>query len=117
VKEPPKSIWKRKFRSLPEAKAVDLFADVIGDAFILLVATGLIMYETIRQAKKPDANLERIKELDKRLEELKKREEEIEEAEKNYESRIQTIEDALRAFKDPKTKKPILSTPTPSPRA
>ncbi|KAJ9164916.1 OPA3-like protein [Coniochaeta hoffmannii] len=115
VKEPPKSIWRRKFRSLPEAKAVDLFADVIGDAFILLVATALIMYETIRQTKKPDANLERIKDLDARLEELKKREKELEEAEKNYESRIQTIEEALRAVKDPKTKKPILPTPTPMP--
>ena len=115
VKEPPKSIWRRKFRSLPEAKAVDLFADVIGDAFILLVATALIMYETIRQTKKPDANLERIKSLDAKLEELKRREEELEEAEKNYESRIQTIEDALRSFKDPKTKKPILPTPTPTP--
>lgn len=113
VKEPPKSIWRRKFRPLPEAKAVDLFADVVGDGFILLVATGLIMYETIRQAKKPDANLERIKELDKRFEDFKKREEELEEAEKKYETRIQTIEEALRAFKDPKTKKPILPTPTP----
>jgi hypothetical protein len=35
---PPKeqSIWRRKFRPLPENKAVDLFADVIGDTFILL---------------------------------------------------------------------------------
>lgn len=113
VKEPPKSIWRRKFRPLPEAKAVDLFADVIGDAFILLVATGLIMYETIRQAKKPDSNLERIKELNQRFEDLEKREEELEEAEKSYETRIQTIEDALRAFEDPKTKKPILPTPAP----
>merc|ERR1712080_290901 len=29
------NVWKRKFRPLPESKAVDLFADVIGDAFIL----------------------------------------------------------------------------------
>lgn len=36
---PITSIWRRKFRPLPEAKAVDLFADVIGDAFILFVAT------------------------------------------------------------------------------
>jgi hypothetical protein len=121
VKETPKSIWRRKFRPLPEAKAVDLFADVIGDAFILLVATGLIMYETIRQAKKPDANLERIKDLDRRFEDLKKREDELEEAKKSYETRVQTIEEALRAFKDPKTKKPLLPTPvagdTPTPAA
>ena len=39
------SVWKRKFRPLPENKAVDLFADVIGDSFILLVAGGLILYE------------------------------------------------------------------------
>lgn len=37
-KPPPKeqSVWRRKFRPLPENKAVDLFADVIGDSFILL---------------------------------------------------------------------------------
>jgi hypothetical protein len=41
-KVPPReqSVWRRKFRPLPEAKAVDLFADVIGDSFILLVAGG-----------------------------------------------------------------------------
>jgi hypothetical protein len=46
-KPPPReqSVWKRKFRPLPENKAVDLFADVIGDSFILLVAGGLILYE------------------------------------------------------------------------
>jgi septal ring factor EnvC (AmiA/AmiB activator) len=117
VKEPPKSIWRRKFRPLPENKAVDLFADVIGDAFILLVATGLIMYETIRQAKKPDSNLERIKELNQRFEQLEKKEAELEEAERRHETRVQTIEDALSAFRDPKTKKPILPTPTTSPTA
>lgn len=47
-KAAPKSVWKRKFRPLPENKAVDLFADVVGDTFILLVAGGLILYEFIR---------------------------------------------------------------------
>jgi hypothetical protein len=111
TKEAPKSVWRRKFRPLPEGKAVDLFADVIGDAFILIVGGGLIIYEYYRSSQKPDANLERIKELDQRLEELKKKEEELEEAEKRQQSRVQTIEDALRAFKDPKTKQPLLPTP------
>jgi optic atrophy 3 protein len=111
-KETPTSIWKRKFRPLPEGKAVDLFADVIGDAFILVVAGALIMYEYYRSSSKPDKNLEKIKELDERLEELKKREQELEKAEKKQQARVQTIEDALRTFKDPKTKLPVLPTPT-----
>ncbi len=105
------SVWRRKFRPLPEAKAVDLFADVAGDAFILLVAGGLIIYEYHRSSQKPDHNLERIKELDQKLEELKSREEKLEEAEKAQLARLQMIEEALRAFKDPKTKKPLLPTP------
>lgn len=112
VKQVSTSLWRRRFRPLPEAKAVDLFADVIGDGFILIVASSLIVYEYYRQAGKPDANLERIKEINARLDELKRREEELAEAERRHETRVQTIEDALRAFKDPKTKKPILPTPT-----
>ncbi len=107
VKEPEKvktvSVWRRKFRSLPEAKAVDLFADVVGDAFILLVATSLVIYEYYRSSQKPDKNAERIKELNEKLEELRKREEELEENERKHQARVQTIEDALRAFKDPRT--------------
>jgi DNA repair exonuclease SbcCD ATPase subunit len=108
AQQPPVSIWRRKFRPLPEAKAVDLFADVIGDAFILLVATSLLIFEYHRTSSKPDANLERIKELDAKLEEMKKKEEGLEEAEKAQQARLQRIEEALRAFKDPKTKQPLL---------
>ena len=111
-KEIPQSVWKRKFRPLPEAKAVDLFADVIGDAFILLVACSLIIYEYIRSSQKPDHNAERLDELSERLEEMKKREEQLEAAEKAQLARLQMIEDALRAFKDPKTKQPLLPSPT-----
>ncbi|KAK3329348.1 optic atrophy 3-like protein [Apodospora peruviana] len=111
----PLSVWKRKFRPLPEAKAVDLFADVIGDGFILVVAGGLIIYEYYRSSQKPDHNLEKIKELDRRLEELKARELEFEETERKQQERVQMIEDALRAFRDPKTKKPLLPSPTAPP--
>ncbi|KAK3694645.1 optic atrophy 3-like protein [Podospora appendiculata] len=111
AKEVPKSLWRRKFRPLPEAKAVDLFADVIGDAFILIVAGGLVIYEYWRSSKKPDHNLEKIKELDRRLAELALREEELAENEKKQLARVQMIEDALRAFKDPKTKRPLLPSP------
>ncbi|KAK0734144.1 optic atrophy 3-like protein [Lasiosphaeria miniovina] len=110
---PAGSIWRRKFRALPEAKAVDLFADVIGDAFILVVAGTLIVYEYYRSSQKPDATAEKLKELDQRLKELKQREEEMAEAEREQRTRVETIEAALRAFKDPKTKQPILATPTP----
>ena len=113
-KAPTTSIWRRKFRPLPEAKAVDLFADVIGDAFILLVAVGLVTYEYQRASAKPDHNLEKIKELTDTIEELKRREEELEQAKEDQLARLQMIEDALRAFKDPKTKQPLLTTPSPT---
>ncbi|ROT40031.1 hypothetical protein SODALDRAFT_332189 [Sodiomyces alkalinus F11] len=125
------NVWRRKFRPLPEAKAVDLFADVVGDAFILGVAGGLIIYEYWKSTQKPDHNLERIKDLDARLEELKKREdelerreEELETAEREARGRLSVVEEALRTLKDPKTKGPLLppapqeslstSIPTPS---
>ena len=118
AKEPQsRSIWKRRFRPLPEAKAVDLFADVIGDGFILAVAVVLIIYEYQRSSQKPDTNLEMIKALDERFEELKKRENELEEVEKRHLDRLQAIEDALRAYRDPKTKQPLLPTPLPTPAA
>jgi septal ring factor EnvC (AmiA/AmiB activator) len=102
------SVWRRKFRPLPEAKAVDLFADVVGDAFILGVAGGLIIYEYWKASKKPDVNRERIEELNERFEELKKREEELHAAEEENRQRFQTLEEALRALKDPRTKQPLL---------
>lgn len=111
------SVWRRKFRALPEAKAVELFADVIGDGFILMVAGSLIVYEYYRSSQKPDHNLERINELDAKLEELKSREDQLEEAERAQLARLQMIEEALRAFKDPKTKQPLLPTPPPTPAA
>ena len=102
------SVWRRKFRPLPEAKAVDLFADVIGDAFILGVAGGLIIYETWKAARKPDANRERIDELDRRLDELGRREDELAEAEERQRRRYQALEEALRQLKDPRTQQPLL---------
>ncbi|KAI0515255.1 optic atrophy 3-like protein [Xylaria bambusicola] len=112
---PITTIWRRKFRPLPEAKAVDLFADVIGDAFILLVATVLILYEYHRSAQKPDANLEKIAKLTERFEELERREKELEEAEKQHRDRTALLEDVLRQLSDPKTKQPLLPPPTSIP--
>ncbi|KAK3395926.1 optic atrophy 3 protein-domain-containing protein [Sordaria brevicollis] len=111
VKEPPKSIWRRKFRPLPEPKAVDLFADVIGDVFILTIASSLLLYEYYRSSSKPDANLLRIKDLERQLEEGKKREEEFLRMDEERKARLQAIEDALRAYKDPRTKRPIFPKP------
>lgn len=105
---PFQNIWKRKFRPLPEAKAVDLFADVIGDAFILGVAMGLILYEYYKAQQKPDINKERIDDLNKRFDDLKKREDELTAAEEEQRKRFETLELALRALRDPKTKQPLL---------
>ncbi|KAF9879083.1 opa3 domain protein [Colletotrichum karsti] len=112
------SVWSRKFRPLPEAKAVDLFADVIGDAFILGVATAIIVYEYWKASQKPDANAERIKVLDARLEELTRREEELARSEEDRRRRYEALENALRELRDPKTKQPLLpslQTPPPPP--
>lgn len=108
------SVWKRKFKPLPEGKAVDLFADVVGDGFILLVAAALIIYETWRSSIKPDKNKEMIDELSKRFEELQLREKEHEEEERRQQSRILQLEEVLRNYKDPKTKQPLLPSPTPA---
>lgn len=108
------SIWKRQFKPLPEGKAVDLFADVIGDGFILLVATALILYETWRSSIKPDRNKERIEELTKQFEDLQAKERDHEEEEKRQQSRILQLEEVLRNYKDTKTKQPLLPSPTPA---
>ncbi|KND88654.1 hypothetical protein TOPH_06654 [Tolypocladium ophioglossoides CBS 100239] len=104
------NVWRRKFRPLPEAKAVDLFADVIGDGFILGVAGGLIIYEYWKASQKPDINKERIDDLDRRFDELKHREDELANAEEKQRQRFDSLEEALRALQDPKTKQPLLPT-------
>lgn len=104
------SVWRRKFRPLPEAKAVDLFADVIGDTFILTVAGGLIMYEYWKSSQKPDVTKMRLDELNQKFEELKQKEDELVEAEERQRQRYESLEEALRALKDPKTKQPLLPT-------
>jgi optic atrophy 3 protein len=108
-KEASKSIWRRKFRPLPENKAVDLFADVIGDSFILLVAGGLILYEYIRARGKPDVNAEKIAELNEKLKELDQREIELEEAEKERQKRVETLEQALEEMRKASGKKKSFS--------
>lgn len=104
------SVWKRKFRPLPESKAVSLFADVVGDAFILSVAMGLLIFEFWRSSQKPDANLERIKELDARVEEMKRREEEAGRREEEQRRRVDVLEEALRGLNEStwRGKKPLL---------
>ncbi|KAL5611586.1 hypothetical protein BROUX41_000830 [Berkeleyomyces rouxiae] len=95
AKEPPTSVWRRKFKPLPEAKAVDLFADVIGDSFILSVAMALLLYEFWRSSSKPDANTVRHEELSRQLTEMKEREQQLAEQSEAHTRRIQVLEDAL----------------------
>lgn len=108
IMNPGASVWKRKFRPLPEAKAVDLFADVIGDGFILVIASALVIYEYYRSSSKPDANAERIRELTDQVEAMRSAEEEYARRERIRESRVLAMESALRGFRDPKTKQPLL---------
>ncbi|TQV95905.1 hypothetical protein V2A60_001071 [Cordyceps javanica] len=110
-RQPFQNIWTRKFRALPEDKAVDLFADVVGDTFILGVAVALILYEYWRSGQKPDSNKERIEELTKRLDE---RDEALREAEARQKQRIEELELALQSLRDHtpiSRKKPALPSP------
>jgi hypothetical protein len=107
-REASKSVWKRKFRPLPETKAVDLFADVIGDSFILVVAAGLILYEYLRSKGKPDMHAEKIAEMDKKLEQLEQRELELEEIEKKQRTQVETLQEALEEMKKATAKKRVL---------
>jgi optic atrophy 3 protein len=107
--EASKSVWKRKFRPLPEAKAVDLFADVVGDAFVLAIAGALIIYEYVRSKQKPDTNAIRIAELDEQLRGEEKRIAELEELERQQQKRVEMLEEALETLRNPPKKKRTFS--------
>ena len=109
LKEPPKSIWKRKFRPLHEGKAVDLFADVIGDSFILFVAAALIMYELLRNQNKVDPHEEKIATLEEKILALEKWEQERESIEKSHQQRVETLEQAMEEMRKASLKKKFLS--------
>lgn len=96
------SVWRRKFRPLPEEKAVSLFADVLGDAFILGVGGGLIIYEYWKSSSKPDANKERIAELTVQLDQMRAREEQLARDEDSHRRRLDMVEQELQALKDHK---------------
>jgi hypothetical protein len=102
-----KSIWKRKFRPLPEAKAVDLFADVVGDTFILAIAGALIIYEYVKSKQKPDINAIRIVELDEQLKGDEKRIAELEELERQRQKKVEVLEEALEALQNRAKKKTL----------
>lgn len=108
AKFPFQNVWRRKFRPLPENKAVDLFADVIGDVFVLGVAGGLIIYEYWKASQKPDINKERIDDLENRLEELKRREDELAYAEVEQQRKLEALEEVLRPLRDPNSKQLLL---------
>lgn len=93
------SVWKRKFRPLPENKAVDLFADVIGDAFILSIATALILYEYIKARQKPDKNEEKLNELEEQLKAEIMKANQLEESEKQLQQRLEILEQAFEHLK------------------
>jgi len=109
LKEGPKSIWKRKFRPLHESKAVDLFADVIGDSFILFVAAALIMYELLRTQNKVDPHQEKIATLEEKILALEKWDQEREDFEKKQQQRVETLEEAMEEMKRASRKKKFLS--------
>lgn len=104
-KETPKPT-KRKFRPLPEEKAVDLFADFAAEAFILGVASALLLWEFYRQ--KPDTKAADIAELKEREEEQEKRikelEEEVVSVNKQSEERLVILEQALEKLRENQAK-------------
>lgn len=104
------SVWRRKFRPLPEAKAVDLFADVVGDAFILSVGIVLVLYEWWRSSQKPDANQEKLKAMSKELEDLRAKEEAQEDSQRQQKLDLEALRDEFRILRENSThKKSLLS--------
>lgn len=105
--EPPKPA-KRKFRPLPEDKAVDLFADFAAEAFILGVASVLLLWEFYRQ--KPDTKATELVELKEREEKQEKRilelQEEVVTVSRQNEERLAILEQALENLKESKQNKP-----------
>ncbi|POS85086.1 hypothetical protein EPUL_001600, partial [Erysiphe pulchra] len=99
----PSSVWKRKFRPLPEGKAVELFANVVGDTFVLLVAGTLISYEYVRTKGKPDVNAEKIAELYNKLEELDRRERVLESVNNDVKLKVEALETTLSEVRKNKT--------------
>ncbi|TGO64208.1 hypothetical protein BCON_0008g00550 [Botryotinia convoluta] len=101
------SVWRRRFRPLTETRAVDLFADVIGDTFILSVAISLLMYEYIKTQSKPDSNAEKLAELQKLEEELNLRQKELEEVQKKQQERVEVLERVLEEIRSANGKKKL----------
>lgn len=97
--EEGKSIWSRRFRPLPENKAVDLFAEVVGDAFILSIAAALITYEYIKAKQKPDQNAEKLAELEDKLNQELDRVKQLEESERKQRERVEILEKSLDFLK------------------
>ncbi|KAI6250421.1 hypothetical protein HI914_01657 [Erysiphe necator] len=104
-KDVPSSVWKRKFRPLPEGKAVELFANVLGDSFVLLVAGTLISYEYMRSKARPDINSEKIADLYDKLEELSGRERDLENENNEVKIKLEALETTLIEVKNEKLKK------------
>lgn len=104
-KDVPLSVWKRKFRPLPEGKAVELFANVLGDTFVLLVAGTLISYEYVRTKGKPDVNAEKIAELYNKLEQLDRRERDLENVNNDVKIKLEALETTISEVKNITIKK------------
>ena len=102
-----KNVWSRKFRPLPEDKAVNLFAEVVGDAFILSIAAALITYEYIKARQKPDQNAEKLAELEEKLKTELERIAQLEETEQKQQQRVEALEQALETLKHETTPKRI----------
>lgn len=99
--ESPKAT-KRRFRPLPEDKAVDLFAEFAAEAFILGVASALLLWEFYRQ--KPDTKAAELAELKEREEKQEKRilelQEEVVIVTRQNEERLAILEQALKKLKE-----------------
>lgn len=90
---------------MQEAKAVDLFADVIGDSFILGVAIALILYEYLRSKGKVDPNIEKISNMEEKVKQLLEKDQEREEEKNRQQQRVETLEQAMEEMRRATAKK------------
>ena len=70
--EPPKAPPKPRIRPLSEAKAIDTGANFISEAFLFLVAGGLIVFESMRSRRKESSRREDVADRLAELEESEK---------------------------------------------
>lgn len=99
VKNEEKSKTERRIRPLSEAKAIDSGANFLSEAFLFLVAGGLIVFETFRSRRKEAT---RQRGVEDRLKDLEEEITGLEEERDKYRELIEDFKEVLEMVKTQK---------------